>query len=103
MPVDSRKPKPGIEAASLSDVGLHRADNEDSYLYWEPDSDDEFRRKGRPAALPSKPFVNSMTGISAVIPKEPWSTPSGRRTTASSDMPSTTLSFREWERLVRPW
>jgi PPM family protein phosphatase len=51
MPVDSKKPKPGIEAASLSDVGLHRADNEDSYLYWEPDSDDEFRRKGRLAIV----------------------------------------------------
>ena len=51
MPVDSRKLKPGIEAASLTDVGLHRADNEDSYLYWEPDSDDEFRRKGRLAIV----------------------------------------------------
>lgn len=51
MPVDSRKPKPGIEAASLTDVGLHRADNEDSYLYWEPDSDDEFQRKGRVAIV----------------------------------------------------
>lgn len=51
MPVDSRKLKPGIEAASLTDVGLHRADNEDSYLYWEPDSDDEFRRKGRLAVV----------------------------------------------------
>lgn len=51
MPVDSKKPKPGIEAASLSDVGLHRADNEDSYLYWEPDSDDDFRRKGRLAIV----------------------------------------------------
>jgi len=35
----------------LSDVGLHRADNEDSYLYWEPDSDDELRRKGRLAIV----------------------------------------------------
>ena len=51
MPVDSKKPKPGIEAACLSDVGLHRADNEDSSLYWEPDSDDEFRRKGRLAIV----------------------------------------------------
>ncbi len=51
MPVDSRTPKPGIEAASLTDVGLHRADNEDSYLYWEPDSDEEFRRKGRLAIV----------------------------------------------------
>lgn len=51
MPVNSRKPKPGIEAACLTDVGLHRADNEDSYLYWEPDSDQEFRRKGRLAIV----------------------------------------------------
>lgn len=51
MPVDFKKPKPGIEAACLSDVGLHRADNEDSYLYWEPDSEDEFRLKGRLAIV----------------------------------------------------
>lgn len=51
MPVDSRKPKPGIEAASLTDVGLHRADNEDSSLYWEPDSDEDFKRKGRLAIV----------------------------------------------------
>lgn len=51
MPVDSRKLKPGMEAASLTDVGLHRADNEDSYLYWEPESDEEFRRKGRLAII----------------------------------------------------
>jgi len=51
MPVDSKKLKPGMEAASLTDVGLHRADNEDSYLYWEPESDDEFRRKGRLAII----------------------------------------------------
>lgn len=51
MPVDCRTPKPGIETASLSDVGLQRTDNEDSYLYWEPESDHEFRRKGRLAIV----------------------------------------------------
>jgi len=51
MPVDCKNPKPGIEAASLTDVGLQRSNNEDSYLYWEPDSDDEFRRKGRLAVV----------------------------------------------------
>jgi PPM family protein phosphatase len=50
MPVDC-KPKPGIEVASLTDVGLQRADNEDSYLYWEPESEEEFRRKGRLAIV----------------------------------------------------
>lgn len=51
MPVDCRNPKPGIEAAGLSDVGLQRANNEDSYIYWEPDSDLEFQRKGRLAIV----------------------------------------------------
>lgn len=51
MPVDCRKPKPGIETAVLSDVGLQRTDNEDSYLYWEPESDAEFRHKGRLAIV----------------------------------------------------
>ena len=51
MPVESKTPKPGIEAASLTDVGLLRANNEDSYLYWEPDSDADFRRKGRLAVV----------------------------------------------------
>jgi protein phosphatase len=37
--------------ASLTDVGRQRANNEDSYLYWEPDSDEEFRRKGRLAVI----------------------------------------------------
>ena len=51
MPVDAKTPKPGIEAASLTDVGRQRANNEDSYLYWEPDSDEDFRRKGRLAIV----------------------------------------------------
>lgn len=51
MAVDCKTTKPGIEAASLTDVGLQRANNEDSDLYWEPDSDEEFRRKGRLAII----------------------------------------------------
>jgi protein phosphatase len=51
MAVDSKIPKPGIEAASLTDIGRQRSNNEDSYLYWEPDSDDDFRRKGRLAIV----------------------------------------------------
>jgi serine/threonine protein phosphatase PrpC len=51
MVVDLAKTKPGIEIASLTDVGLQRANNEDSYLYWEPESDEDFRRKGRLAIV----------------------------------------------------
>jgi protein phosphatase len=51
MAVDSKTPKPGIEAATLTDVGLQRANNEDSYLYWEPDTDSDFHLKGRLAVV----------------------------------------------------
>jgi protein phosphatase len=51
MAVDLKTPKPGIETASLTDVGRQRSNNEDSYLYWEPDSDEEFLRKGRLAVV----------------------------------------------------
>jgi len=51
MPVESKTPKPGVEAASLTDVGLQRENNEDSLLYWEPDSDSDFRKKGRLAVV----------------------------------------------------
>lgn len=51
MAVDLKTPKPGIDAASLTDVGRQRSNNEDSYLYWEPDSDSDFRRKGRLAIV----------------------------------------------------
>lgn len=43
--------KPGMEVASLTDVGHQRGNNEDSYLYWEPDSDEDFQRKGRLAIV----------------------------------------------------
>src|SRR5271169_2799191 len=51
MAVDCSNTKPGIELATLTDVGRQRTNNEDSYLYWEPDSDDDFRRKGRLAVV----------------------------------------------------
>jgi len=51
MPVDCTNLRPGLEAASLTDVGLQRANNEDSCLYWEPERDDDFRRKGRLALI----------------------------------------------------
>jgi serine/threonine protein phosphatase PrpC len=43
--------RPGIELASLSDVGCQRQNNEDRYSYWEPASEEEFRRKGRLAMV----------------------------------------------------
>lgn len=45
------KPKPGLEIVCLTDVGLHRENNEDSYLYWEPDSTEDFQHKGRIAIV----------------------------------------------------
>jgi PPM family protein phosphatase len=51
MAVDCKMLKPGIEAASLTDVGRQRSNNEDSYLYWEAGSDEEFCRKGRLAVI----------------------------------------------------
>ena len=37
--------------ACLTDVGRQRTNNEDSYLYWEPDSDDDLERFGRLAVV----------------------------------------------------
>jgi protein phosphatase len=51
MPVDCTKPKPGVEVASLTDVGRQRANNEDACLYWEPAADEELVRKGRLAVI----------------------------------------------------
>lgn len=39
--------RPGIELANLTDTGCERERNEDYYCYFEPDSDDDFLRKGR--------------------------------------------------------
>ena len=43
--------RPGIEMASLSDVGCQRENNEDSLSYWEPKSEAEFLEKGRLAVV----------------------------------------------------
>jgi protein phosphatase len=51
MAVDGMKVKPGMEVASLSDVGRQRENNEDSCRYWEPESDEELEHKGRVAVI----------------------------------------------------
>lgn len=45
------KIRPGIEIASLTDVGCQRENNEDNYSYWEPESDEQFAQKGRLAIV----------------------------------------------------
>jgi len=39
--------RPGIELASLTDIGCQRQNNEDNYSYWEPANEEAFRQKGR--------------------------------------------------------
>jgi len=39
--------RPGVELANLTDVGCHRAENEDYFCYAEPEDDLDFTRKGR--------------------------------------------------------
>jgi PPM family protein phosphatase len=51
MAVAWNQNKPGVEIAALTDVGRQRSNNEDAYLYWEPESDLEFRHKGRLAVI----------------------------------------------------
>ena len=51
LAVECIKVRPGVEVASLTDVGCVRDNNEDSFLYWEPAEDAEFLRKGRLAAV----------------------------------------------------
>jgi protein phosphatase len=51
MAVDGMKVKPGMEVASLTDVGRQRENNEDSFRYWEPESHEELERKGRLAVI----------------------------------------------------
>jgi len=45
------KIRPGLQLASLSDVGCQRENNEDSFAYWEPEDDSEFERLGRLAIV----------------------------------------------------
>jgi serine/threonine protein phosphatase PrpC len=43
--------RPGIEMASLTDVGCQRDNNEDAFSYWEPADDADFQQKGRLAII----------------------------------------------------
>jgi PPM family protein phosphatase len=43
--------RPGIELANITDVGCHRAENEDNFCYAEPEDDLDFQRKGRLAVV----------------------------------------------------
>lgn len=43
--------RPGVELASLTDVGCQRQNNEDRYGYWEAASDEQFERSGRLAIV----------------------------------------------------
>lgn len=45
------KVRTGIEVSGQSDIGCLRKNNEDSFGYWEPESDEEFARKGRLAVV----------------------------------------------------
>jgi PPM family protein phosphatase len=45
------KIRPGVELASLTDVGCARENNEDSYSYWEPEDDASFAALGRLAIV----------------------------------------------------
>jgi len=45
------KVRAGIEVSSQSDIGCQRQTNEDSFGYWEPEDDQQFRRKGRLAVV----------------------------------------------------
>src|ERR1017187_10505253 len=45
------KVRDGIEVSMQSDLGCQRANNEDSFGYWEPEDDRLFLRKGRLAVV----------------------------------------------------
>ncbi len=45
------KTRPGLELASLSDLGCQRENNEDSFAYWEPGDDAAFEHLGRLAVV----------------------------------------------------
>ena len=45
------KVRPGAEVAGLTDIGCQRENNEDNYIYWEPDEDAAFLRLGRLAVV----------------------------------------------------
>jgi len=45
------KVRPGLEVSAQSDIGCQRENNEDSFGYWEPEEDQQFRRQGRLAIV----------------------------------------------------
>lgn len=45
--VQEMRIREGIELGNLTDVGCHRDENQDAYCYAEPESDQEFEKKGR--------------------------------------------------------
>lgn len=45
------KIRAGIELGNLSDIGCRREENQDSFVYAEPDSDEEFQKRGRLAVV----------------------------------------------------
>jgi PPM family protein phosphatase len=45
------KIRPGVKVSGQTDLGCQRENNEDSFGYWEPDDEREFRRKGRLAVV----------------------------------------------------
>jgi PPM family protein phosphatase len=54
VPANSRSrqsARPGLELACLTDVGRQRSNNEDAFLYWEPESDDDYHSRGRLAVI----------------------------------------------------
>src|ERR1700683_3546337 len=51
MVIHCMEVKPGMEVACLTDVGRQRENNEDSCLYWEPQDEADFFRKGRLAVI----------------------------------------------------
>ena len=50
-PRDRMKIRTGLEAAGMTDVGCQRDNNEDHFAYWEPQSDAQFKEKGRLAVV----------------------------------------------------
>jgi protein phosphatase len=50
-PGQTAKVRPGVEVGSLSDPGCERPDNQDNYCYAEPESDEQFAKKGRLAVV----------------------------------------------------
>ena len=43
--------RPGVEVSGKTDIGCQRENNEDALGYWEPETDQEFARKGRLAVV----------------------------------------------------